>query len=134
VSRQQLITASLPPDLSTTIFDGLGRVSQTQHTLPPCISKVDTTYDPVGAPLTVSNPYCTTAEPTYGITQSLHDALGRGVKTIRQDGSVSSSAYSVRGSGTANGTCATATDEAGKQRMVCHNGFGELVEVDEPNA
>jgi RHS repeat-associated protein len=132
-SRQQIITASLPPDTSTTVFDGLGRVSQTQHTLPACISKVDTTYDPVGAPLTVSNPYCTTADPTYGITQSFHDALGRGVKTIRQDGSVSSSAYSVRNSGTANGTCVTSTDEAGKQRMACHNGFGELAEVDEPS-
>jgi RHS repeat-associated protein len=134
VSRQQKINATLPPDASTTVFDGLGRVSQTQHTLPACISKVDTTYDPVGAPLTVSNPYCTTADPTYGITQSFHDALGRGVKTIRQDGSVSSSAYSVRSSGTMNGTCVTAADEAGKQRMACHNGFEELIEVDEPNA
>ena len=131
-SRQQKITPALG-DSSTTVFDGLGRVSQTQHTLPACISKVDTTYDPVGAPFTVSNPYCTTADPTYGITQSFHDALGRGIKTIRQDGSLSSAAYSARNSGTANGTCVTATDEAGKQRMACHNGFGELMEVDEPS-
>jgi|GEM_PF-752730 len=134
VSRQQIITASLPPDTSTTVFDGLGRVSQTQHTLPAGVSKVDTTYDPVGAVFTVSNPYFTTADPTYGVTQSFHDTLSRGVKTIKQDGSVSSAAYSARNSGTANGTCITTTDEAGKQRMACHNGFGELVEVDEPNA
>ena len=134
VSRTQIVNSSLNVnDVSVTVFDGLGRTIQTQHTLPACISKVDTTYDPVGAPLTVSNPYCTTADPTYGITQSFHDALGRGVKTIRQDGSLSSSAFSVRNSGTTNGTCATTTDEAGKQRMACHNGFGELVEVDEPS-
>src|SRR5579859_3162815 len=133
VSRQQIITTSLPRDLSTTVFDGLGRVSQTQHTLPAGVSKVDTTYDPVGAVFTVSNPYFTTADPTYGITQSFHDALGRGVKTVRQDGSVGSVAYSVRNSTGGNGTCVTTTDEAGKQRMACHNGFGELVEVDEPS-
>ena len=132
VSRNQIITASLPPDLSTTIFDGLGRVTQTQHTLPACISKVDTTYDPVGAPLTVSNPYCTTADSTYGVAQSFHDALGRTVKTIKQDGSISTVAYSVGNATTANGTCVTSTDEAGNQRRSCHNGFGELVEVDEP--
>jgi RHS repeat-associated protein len=132
-SRQQKVTASLT-DPSTTVFDGLGRVSQTQHTLPDGVAKVDITYDPAGSPSTASNPYFTTADPTYGITQSFHDALGRGVKTIRQDGSISSTAYGVRTSGTLNGTCATGTDEAGKKRVACHNGFGELLEVDEPGA
>src|SRR5207253_5130199 len=33
-----------------------------------------------------------------------------------------------------NGTCVTTSDEAGKQRRGCQNGFGQLVEVDEPNA
>jgi RHS repeat-associated protein len=131
VSKQQKITASLT-DASTAVFDDLGRVTQTQHTVPGNISKVDTTYDSVGNPFTVSNPYFTTADATYGITQSFHDALGRVVKTIKQDGSISSSAYSIQSSGTQNGTCVTSTDEAGQQRRPCHNGFGELVEVDEP--
>ena len=46
VSRTQIITSALS-DLSTTILIGLGRVSQTQHTLPAGISTVDTHYDPV---------------------------------------------------------------------------------------
>lgn len=132
VSRKQIITSALS-DLSTTIFDSLGRISQTQHTLPAGISTVDTHYDQVGSPSTVSNPYFTTSDPTYGITQSFHDALGRTVKTVKQDGSVSTSAYSVISATPTNGTCVTSTDEAGKQRGACRNGFGELVEVDEPS-
>ena len=132
VSRQQQITSTLPPDTSTTVFDGLGRVSQTQHTLSGGIAKVDTTYDPVGSVATVSNPYFTTADPTYGITQNFHDALGRTLKVIRQDGGVSSSAYSVR-SGSLNGKRVKGKDEACKSRIACQNGFGDLVEADEPN-
>jgi RHS repeat-associated protein len=131
VSRTQIITSGLS-DLSSTILDGLGRTIHTQHTLPAGVSTVDTHYDPVGIPDTVSNPYFTTSDPTYGITQSFHDALGRTVKNIKQDGSISTAAYSVGNATTANGTCVTGTDEAGSPRMACHNGFGELVEVDEP--
>lgn len=121
-------------NISSTILDGFGRNIQKQQVTPNGTSKVDTTYDPAGGPSTVSNPYFTTADATYGVTQSFHDALGRTTTTVRQDGGVSSSTYSVRSSGTANSVCGTGTDEAGKKRVVCHNGFGELVEVDEPGA
>ena len=121
-------------DISSQILDGLGRVSQAQHLTPAGTAKVDTTYDPLGRVSIVSNPYFTTADPTYGITQSFHDAFGRTVKTVKQDGSPSSAAYSVRNSATVNGTCVTSTDEAGNKRTACHNGFGELREVDEPGA
>jgi RHS repeat-associated protein len=134
VSRTQIITSGLS-DLSTTIFDSLGRVSQTQHTLPAGISTVDTHYDPVGIPDTVSNPYFTTSDPTYGITQNFHDALGRTIKTVKQDGSV---VVIKREDTPADPSgvsllCTTVTDESGKTRQSCSNGFGELVKVVEPN-
>src|SRR5262249_37128706 len=46
VTKQTKVTAGLT-DASATVFDNLGRVNETQHTLPNGISKVDTSYDPV---------------------------------------------------------------------------------------
>src|SRR6266481_1434272 len=119
------ITSGLS-DTTITVFDGYGRVSQAQHVLPQGTAKADTTYDSMGRLASVSNPYFSTSEPTYGVTRTLYDALGRAVQTTKQDGSTSTVSYSAN--------CTTTTDEAGKQRKNCHNGFGEIVEVDEPNA
>jgi RHS repeat-associated protein len=106
--------------------DGLGRPTQTQHTVPGGTAKVDTTYDPIGRVSSVSNPYFSTSDPTYAITQSQYDAFGRVTQTMRPDGSVSRVSYSAN--------CITTTDETGRPRTNCKNVFGKLVEVDEPNA
>ena len=74
----------------------------------------------------MSNPYFTTADPTYGITTTLSDALGRATTVTKQDGSVSSIDYS-------GGNCTVTMDEAGKVRKACSDALGRLVEVDEPN-
>ncbi len=67
-----------PSIVKTNVFDGLGRVSESQlNSAPACVSKVDTTYDALGRKASVSNPYCSTADPTYGITQYSYDALDR---------------------------------------------------------
>lgn len=123
--RQQKITSALS-DFSSTILDGLGRVIQTQHSLPTCTAKTDTTYDPLGRIFSVSNPYCTTSETTYGVTQTYYDALSRPLSVIEQDGSPKAITYSAN--------CKTITDERGNSRRLCSNGFGELIEVDEPNS
>src|SRR5262249_39659370 len=73
--------ASLPITLSMTtkhdastnvvhkaLLDGLGRTKQTQSLAPECTIKTDTTYDALNRVSTVSNPYCTTTDATYGIT------------------------------------------------------------------
>lgn len=79
-----LVTTQLatpdPSIVRTTVFDGLGRVSQTQlNSDPDCASgaKTDTTYDGLSRMYTVSNPYCTTSDSTYGKTTYTYDALGR---------------------------------------------------------
>ncbi|HWZ41886.1 MAG TPA: RHS repeat-associated core domain-containing protein [Candidatus Saccharimonadales bacterium] len=86
----------------------------------------DTAYDPVGQAATVTNPYLLTSDPTFGITQMKYDAVGRPVRAIKQDGSVSIMDHS-------QGNCTISTDESGKQRRNCGDGLGRLVEVDEPN-
>jgi RHS repeat-associated protein len=118
-------------ELSSVILDSLGRPSQTQHVTPAGTARVDTTYDPLGRVASVSNPYFATTDSTYGVTQSTYDGLSRTIKITRQDGSIATSQFSFL-SGNVNGSCVTNTDEAGKQRRLCHNGFGELIEVDEP--
>jgi RHS repeat-associated protein len=124
VQRTKSITASLS-DSATNFFDGLGRANKGQHGLPNGTATVDTIYDALGRPTSASNPYFTTTDSTYGITQTLYDALGRAYQTVKQDGSSSSVNYTA-------GNCTLTTDEAGSQRKTCSDALGRLVEVDEP--
>ena len=126
VTRQKSITAALT-DSATTTIDGLGRVITTSHAMPGgSPSLVTTGYDDLHSKVTVSNPYFTTSDSTYGVTTTLSDALGRATTVTKQDGSVSSVDYSA-------GNCTVTTDEAGKVRKACSDALGRLVEVDEPN-
>ena len=124
VIQSKKITGTLS-DTSTSLHDGFGRVTETQHPLPNGTALVDTTYDLTGRVATVTNPYFTTSDPTYGTTSSQYDGLGRVTQTTKQDGSMSTVSY--------NGNCTTASDEAGKQRKSCTDALGRLIEVDEPN-
>jgi RHS repeat-associated protein len=61
-----------------TVFDGLGRVVQTQLVSDPSgIDTVDTVYDALGRIASVSNPHRTGGSPTDGTTSYAYDALGR---------------------------------------------------------
>jgi RHS repeat-associated protein len=123
VQHQRSVTTALM-DTATSYFDGVARVNKTTHALPNGTATVLTTYDGVGQPVSVTNPYFTTSDSTYGVTQSQYDGLGRATQITKQDGSVSSVSF------TAN--CATTQDEAGNQRRSCSDALGRLVEVDEP--
>ncbi len=125
-TRQKTITTTLS-DSATTTLDGLGRVITTSHAMPSgSPSLVTTGYDDPHSKVTVSNPYFTTSDPTYGVTTTQSDALGRATTVTKQDGSVSSVDYS-------GGNCTITTDEAGKVRKACSDALARLVEVDEPN-
>jgi RHS repeat-associated protein len=136
VERQLLISGTKYDDFKVK-FDGVGRPYQTQQLTPDCTSyiKVDTVYDPVGRIQTVSNPYCLTNEPTYGVTQTTYDALSRTLNTTKQDGSVTSVKYEETPGDNVRAplVCTTATDESGKKRQACSDAFGRLVKVMEPN-
>ncbi|HEY2390212.1 MAG TPA: RHS repeat-associated core domain-containing protein [Candidatus Angelobacter sp.] len=130
MQRTKSITNALS-DSATSFFDGLGRSNRTQHAVPGNTATVDTTFDAAGHPATVSNPYFSTSDPTYGTTTSLYDALDRVTEIVKQDGSISLVSYDQAITG-AQGNCTTTTDEASKQRRTCSDALGRLVEVDEP--
>ncbi len=108
-----------------TIYDSLARVSQQQLQNDPDNAGnpdfTDTTYDADGRLKSVSNPYRSGSDSTYGITSYLYDGLGRVINTTEPDGSVVGTSYS------ANQT--TVTDEAGKQRKTQVDGLGRLTAV-----
>src|SRR5262249_22707247 len=103
-------------------FDGLGRSIRNETVTPNGSVFVDTGYDAVGRPATVSNPYFTVSDPTYGITTTSYDAISRPTSILKPDGSASTIDYSQP-------TCPVATDEAGKKRKSCSDALGRLTGV-----
>jgi RHS repeat-associated protein len=124
MERLHTVAPGLKDD-AFTYADGLGRTIQTKHVLPGSDNAlVDTTYDGLDRVASISNPYFSTSELTYGLTQSQYDALTRPVQTTYQDGSISTVSYVDN--------CTTTSDEAGKQRRACSDALGRLASVDEP--
>jgi len=111
-------------------YDGIGRVWRSEHCVDgsdACTSsiKTDTTFDHDGRVSTVSNPYYTTGDSTYGVTTNIYDELSRVKQVILQDGATVSTAYS--------NNCTTITDAAGKARISCSDALGRMIQVVEPN-
>jgi len=110
--------------IDTARYDGLGRVTQAQLADPEGDDKVDATYDDLGRTSTVSNPYRSIAEPTYGTDSYTYDALGR-VTSIQHSGDSNTVQFSY------SGNCATSTDEASKKRTFCTDALGRVTSVTE---
>jgi RHS repeat-associated protein len=118
----------------TASFDGICRVTETAITSDPAGSDyTDTTYDGMGHVRTVSNPYRSKSDPTYGTTTTTYDALGRvsdesGTKSIvYPDTSATSTSYSAIG----DTDCSTVTDPAPITRTLCSDALGRLSSVNE---
>jgi RHS repeat-associated protein len=112
--------------VTTNVFDGLGRVSQSQLADPQGMVYTATTYDADGRVATVSNPYRSISDPTYGFTTNQYDALARLTQVTKPDGSFVKTAYC--------GSTTLVTDEAGHWRRSTTDALGRLIEVDEPNS
>ena len=124
----------------------MGRVvSSVQAKTTPSPTKVDTTYDNIGRVYTVSNPYQSTGDATYGKDTYVYDALSR-VKTVTHSGD-GNAAHTYYGGdvddngGRASQICTNGVgppslsmDEAGKKRQGWTDALGRLIEVDEPNS
>lgn len=107
------------------LVDGLGRLSQKQLTSDADgIDYTVTTYDGMGRVASVTNPYRSTSDPTYGVTSYTYDPLGRTQRVTEQDGSAITTDYS-------NFPCVTVTDEAGNTRQSCTDGLGRMTSVTE---
>lgn len=110
------------------VFDGVGRVSQSQVSPGTQTIFTDFTYDADGRKSTVSNPYYTTSDSTYGVTTYQYDGLSRTTLVTPPGGSGSISTQYCGGNAT------LVTDESGHWRRSQLDGLGRLVEVDEPNS
>ncbi len=141
VVSTQAITSSTNKK-TTTLLDGIARVTESQvNNFPGCSStmmKVDTVYDADGRKSSVSNPYCTTTDSTYGLTKYAYDGLSRVTTLTHPDTTTITTAYDylvsyTNGSTTAYQNCSIGTDENGNQHEKCDNGVGQMTAVLEPN-
>jgi len=125
---------------SLVAFDGLGHLVKTLlPTDPDCASgasgdRTDTTYDGLGRVYTVSNPYCTTGDSTYGLTTYAYDALGRATKVTHPDNSTILTTYTGRatefqdeGNGTQRVSRVSQTDALGRLNSLCEVAPGPFV-------
>lgn len=131
-----------------TLLDEWGRtVSQMLVNDPLGQVRIDSTYDPSGRLQTQSHPYAGLADPNHVAETFRYDGLGRQVATMHPDGAAQWSAFgaavtSLAGLTTQQGSTTTygngypqiSQDEAGHQRQQWVDGFGRIVEVDEPSA
>ncbi len=137
-------TASPGPSLvTTTVLDGFDRIAQTEASSDPTAPVfIDTTYDGMGRVHSVSNPYRSKGEVTYGLTTYLYDSLGRVVQASQPDGSTIQYCFDgVTGQGQPNcaakvgaavGSWMDLTDEAGHHSQRVTDALGRITAVDEP--
>jgi RHS repeat-associated protein len=114
--------------VTTKVFDGLNRLTQTQLFDPQGPILTDTSYDLLGRVYTVSNPHRAAGSPTDGMTTYNYDALSRKIKEIPPDGSISANNIS----NSYAGNITQVTDQTGRTRKSYADGLGRLFEVDEP--
>ena len=130
VSTSTLASPS-PTYTTLTAFDGLGHTVRSEITSDPdCASgdRTDTVYYGTGKPYTVSNPYCSTGDPTYGLTTYTYDGLGRTLKVSHPDSTSIVTTYKGRatevqdegnGNGTQQVTRISQIDALGRLISVC---------------
>ena len=73
-------------------LDSLGRVIKSPDY--SAGTEVDTTDNSLGQVYSVSNPYVSTSDPTYGLTKYADDALGRVTTITYADNSAATASYS----------------------------------------
>jgi RHS Repeat len=128
------ITSSMN-ETSTLVFDGLGRVSQTQlNSDPDGVDYVDTTCDADGRKATVSNPHRSASSTTDGTISYVYDGLGRVCAMVPPDGTAVAGACPASAPAkdaftSYSGNCTAVTDEAGKSRKSCIDGLGRMTGV-----
>jgi RHS repeat-associated protein len=114
--------------VETTMMDGAGHPIETELTSDPTGTVYTmTAYDGLGRPWSVSNPYRSTQDTTYGFTTYSYDGAGRTVQIANPDASKVTTAYSAPST--------TVTDEAGCARTLSVDGIGRLgVVIEDPSS
>lgn len=146
IQTSQLLNTSGTFKISQSIMDGMGHVTRaTEVSDPSGTDYVDTTYDGEGNVVSVTNPYRTTSDPTYGVTKYTYDALNRKITQAQPDGAALTWCYEGFSSGQGHcfqnlsgGRSSDAwvdyTDETGRHWQHVSDAFGNLQAVMEPDA
>jgi RHS repeat-associated protein len=128
------------------LTDGLGRVTSSILVSDPDSggqTTVTTAYDSNGRVYSVSNPHRSTSASTDGTEYYAYDGLDRKIQVTRPDGNIATTAYgtAIGSNGRTSQICSgfgmgypvLGSDETGKLRQTWTDGFGRLIEVDEPD-
>jgi RHS repeat-associated protein len=126
------------------LLDGLGRTSsQILVSDPDGQDTVGTTYDSNSRVYSVSNPHRLGSLPTDGTEYYAYDGLDRKIQVTRPDGSIAYRSYGAQigSNGRSSQLCSgfgvgfpvLYKDEAARLRQTWTDGFGRLIEVDEPD-
>jgi RHS repeat-associated protein len=126
-----------------TNLDGLGRLSsKILESDPDGATTVGTNYDSSGRVYSVSNPHRSSSLPSDGTEYYAYDGMDRITQVTKADGSIEYVYYGAAVSsygGLSSLTCSghgypiLYKDEASHLRQTWTDGFGRLIEVDEPN-
>jgi RHS repeat-associated protein len=130
VQEQHLVDSGGTTTSVTKTYDGLGRAVQTATAVPTTQCSggtllTQTTYDSMSRVASTTNPYCTTSDPTYGLTYFAYDGLGRKIQTTLPDGAVSTILYA----GNATETTDPPNGTTSVQHIQQSNGLGFLTSV-----
>lgn len=129
-------------------LDGLGRAIHAYLVSDPDgQTTVDTAYDSNGRPQSVSHPYRSTSDPTYGLETPSYDGLNRRTQLKHADNNTAKVYYGAAvgtNGGASSQFCSSTTyglgypallvDEIGNKQQTWTDGFGRLIEADEPNS
>ena len=127
--------STTPSMIVTRLYDGLGRVTQTQLNAPEGTIKFDTSYDALGRVSSVSNPYRSSADPTFGYTSYAYDALSRKALQCQPDNGTAKDVCAPGGSYKQwiyNGNLTTFYDEKRNSWQRTIDSLGRLTGVLEP--
>jgi YD repeat-containing protein len=127
VMTQKLQSASGVAAETTANYDGLGRLSSTVISDPEGNDEVVRTYDGDSRLYTVTTPFRSATDLTYGVTTYTYDALNRLLNEQEPSGTGGSISTSY------SGTTVATTDENGNQWQRTSDGLGRLTGVLEPN-
>lgn len=110
-------------------------------------TEADTPHDANGRVQSVSNPYRSTSDPTYGLETPSYDGVDRVTQVKHADNNIAKTYFGTavgNNGGASSQLCPSSTyglgyptldsDEVGNKRQIWSDGFGRTIEADEPNS
>lgn len=112
--------------VTTTYYDGLGRVEHAETPGSSGTVYVAYTYDSLSRPSRVTNPHYSTTSSSDGTVTYGYDVLGRVIQITYPDGNTETTTISRNS--------VVRADQTGRKRQLTNDGLGRLTSVLEPDA